>query len=254
MYGGIDMTGETPKMFNDVYILSLPSFTWTRTYSPGNSSRWGHTCHITKNRQMLVVDGSVDSSLYDIETTAQQVNLSNVTCAGHLDDMAVLDLKTLQWSSMFNLPEYSYEVPDTVVSKIGGSEKGGATMTAPVGGFAEAAVSHMFHPRLMTSQNTTAEKTKHHVSRTTIIAGTLVGGLCGLCALIGFIFYMLRRKRLRANEGAGGVIAKTTTHASSEMTNESMIQEIGGASRIPKMAVGIPVQELHARAARAELD
>lgn len=98
------MTGENPKMFNDVYILSLPSFTWTRTYSPGNSSRWGHTCHITKNRQMIIVDGSVDSSLYEVETTAQQVNLSNATCAGHLDKMAVLDLMTLQWSSMFNLP------------------------------------------------------------------------------------------------------------------------------------------------------
>ncbi|KAF9636660.1 putative duf821 domain-containing protein [Lasiodiplodia theobromae] len=128
MYGGIDVTGKSPVMFDDVYTLSLPSFTWTRTDVPGNKFRWGHTCHLTNSRQMLTVDGSLDSSVYDIETKAQQVNLSNIACAGHLDEMAVLDLTTLQWGSMFNLPEHSYEVPDAVVSRIGGNGMGGATM------------------------------------------------------------------------------------------------------------------------------
>lgn len=246
MYGGIDVTGESPVMFDDVYTLSLPSFTWTRTDVPGNKFRWGHTCHLTNSRQMLIVDGSLDSSVYDIETKAQQVNLSNIACAGHLDEMAVLDLTTLQWGSMFNLPEHSYEVPDAVVSRIGGNGMGGATMSTPRGGFAETAVSQMFHLQSTAPQNATTGQTEHHFSRTGLIVGSLVGGICGLCALIGFTFYMLRRKRLRANAGANGMMAKKAARSGLEMTNDSMVQEMGGAGRTPEMAVGVPAQELHA--------
>jgi hypothetical protein len=42
--------------FDDIYVLSLPSFTWTRTFL-GQGTRYGHTCHVVGNRQMITVGG-----------------------------------------------------------------------------------------------------------------------------------------------------------------------------------------------------
>jgi N-acetylneuraminic acid mutarotase len=55
MYGGIDPITST--MYDDVYVLSLPSFTWTAVYTDGGSPRWGHNCHLANGRQMVTVGG-----------------------------------------------------------------------------------------------------------------------------------------------------------------------------------------------------
>lgn len=55
IYGGLNEHSDT--YYDDVYVLSLPSFTWTMMYGPGNSPRFGHTCHLVGNRQMLTVGG-----------------------------------------------------------------------------------------------------------------------------------------------------------------------------------------------------
>ncbi|OCL11664.1 hypothetical protein AOQ84DRAFT_386674, partial [Glonium stellatum] len=63
MYGGRDPTTSNITLYDDVYALSLPSFTWTNIYS-GASPRWGHTCHVVGQRQMLTVGGSLNKT-YD---------------------------------------------------------------------------------------------------------------------------------------------------------------------------------------------
>jgi len=54
VYGG---TGPTQGNYDEVWVLSIPSFTWSQVYT-GNSVRFGHTCHLVGNRQMLAVGGS----------------------------------------------------------------------------------------------------------------------------------------------------------------------------------------------------
>ena len=64
LYGGRDPTTPNVTLYDDIYALSLPSFTWTSVYGPGSSPRWGHTCHIVGQRQMITVGGSLNKT-YD---------------------------------------------------------------------------------------------------------------------------------------------------------------------------------------------
>src|SRR5690242_12537663 len=57
MYGGWDPTSETIKYYDDMYVLSLPSFTWVKMFE-GESPRYGHTCHLAAGRQLLTIGGS----------------------------------------------------------------------------------------------------------------------------------------------------------------------------------------------------
>lgn len=45
--------------YDDVYVLSLPSFTWTKVYGPGDKRCYGHTCHAVGNGQMLTIGGDL---------------------------------------------------------------------------------------------------------------------------------------------------------------------------------------------------
>jgi len=58
IYGGINEATRT--YYDDVYVLSIPSFTWTMVYGEGNGPKYGHTCHLVGNRQMLTVGGIAD--------------------------------------------------------------------------------------------------------------------------------------------------------------------------------------------------
>jgi hypothetical protein len=117
IYGGYDPIKSI--MFDDVYVLSVPSFTWTKVYS-GNNPRFGHTCHRAGKRQMLSVGGSLDAATYAVETSGNSFNLSRITC-DRREGVAIFDLSTLEWVSMFDPYAADYEVPAKVVKVIGGS-------------------------------------------------------------------------------------------------------------------------------------
>ncbi|KAK6354644.1 hypothetical protein TWF696_003784 [Orbilia brochopaga] len=62
MYGGASgRYNETIQSgWDQVYVLSLPSFVWTRYWPSGGSNprpRYAHTCNIFNNAQMLIVGG-----------------------------------------------------------------------------------------------------------------------------------------------------------------------------------------------------
>jgi hypothetical protein len=57
MYAGRDPTNVNRAVYyDDIYVLSLPSFTWIKVFS-GKIPRFGHTCHLVGGRQMLTVGG-----------------------------------------------------------------------------------------------------------------------------------------------------------------------------------------------------
>lgn len=89
-----------------VWVLSLPSFTWTQTYI-GDGPRYGMTCHLVGNRQMLTVGGNEGSSI-----------TSN--CDWETKSVAIYDMATLQWGSIFTYNAPPYEVPQRLTDVIGG--------------------------------------------------------------------------------------------------------------------------------------
>jgi len=116
MYGGYDPTKSI--VYDDVYVLSVPSFTWTKVAS-GGVPRFGHTCNTAAKRQMLVVGGAHDANMHGVETTGNLPDMANVTCRRE-DEVSIFDLSTLTWGTFFNATAPDYQVPDKVAKVIGG--------------------------------------------------------------------------------------------------------------------------------------
>lgn len=118
--------------YDDMYILTIPSFTWigpvSQTGSSIPSARAGHTCNL-RDGQMILLGG---------------FNTTVTTCDS--PGVYVFNASSLSWSPSFTAlshpadldpsnsvlaASYGYTVPDAVVSVIGGSPEGSATVTTP---------------------------------------------------------------------------------------------------------------------------
>ncbi|KAL5331048.1 hypothetical protein ACEPPN_000577 [Leptodophora sp. 'Broadleaf-Isolate-01'] len=234
IYGGYDPTQSI--MYDDVYILSLPSFTWTKAYS-GTNPRFGHTCHTACKRQMMSVGGSLYASMHAVETSGKLPNLSTVTC-DQKEDVALFDLSALTWGSFFDAYAPQYQVPKSVVDTIGGSGDGGATITQPVGGFDHAAILTMFNPPTIipptvTPPLKTPDTHPHHEGNAGDIAGAVIGAAVGLAIVIGLNVWILRRK------------------SGKDRYQVSPPQELTGESIRRELAATPPCQELPAEMRQA---
>lgn len=184
MYGGRGLDGS---VFDDVHILSLPSFTWTKVYQ-GASGRYGHTCHRAGTRTMISVGG------------APATNQTTGTCDWQTKGLNVFDISDNTWGSKYTKSTSDYEVPSPVVAKIGGNAQGNATMTAPAGGFDESGLAAIFGSTSVAGSPATPSPPvdrgdkAHH--RRIIIASATSGGavLLGLAfAIMWFFRRSLRR-------------------------------------------------------------
>ncbi|EPS44809.1 hypothetical protein H072_1146 [Dactylellina haptotyla CBS 200.50] len=131
MYGGQNLqpAGEQVQ-YDDMWILTIPSFTWIKVNTDGQSNppaRAGHSCHAYRG-QILVIGGYVGQDL---------------SCD---TGVYVFDAFRLEWQTNFrggagtggdstNIyqgnEDIFYGVPAVVVSQVGGGSTGGATVTAP---------------------------------------------------------------------------------------------------------------------------
>jgi hypothetical protein len=234
LYGGQNLIpyGDQ-QQYDDIWVLSLPSFTWIQIDTDGQSvppARAGHTCNAW-NAQMIVVGGYVGK---------------NLSCDS--PGIYVFNMSSLEWQNQYNaLPggnelnqqpaqedaaknqgyvgvsgSYGYTVPKAVQSVIGGNSTGGATLTKPVqtptgGPVATGA------PPTFTVPGTTQTAVVggggggiSHDNGTTgpntpaIIAGVLAGVL-GIAAIyLGFCAWLYRKqlsmykRHLALTQGVGG--------------------------------------------------
>lgn len=132
-YGGFDGIHPDEDFYDDVWVLSLPSFTWTKI-SEGTKShaRAGHKCFLPYPDQMMVVGGY--TSLAGTELTCLEdgpIVLFNITSG--------------QWLKKYDPDVFSeYAVPEQVHAAIGGGSKK-ATATAPApSGWATPALGDVF--------------------------------------------------------------------------------------------------------------
>lgn len=115
IYGGRN-GADPPRYFDDIWVLSLPSFTWTKVYS-GISPRFAHTCHLVGNRTLVTVGG--------VATEAQMEgqfdpSLYVAACDWEVKGVGVMDISQMTWGSVYSTQRPAYEVPQAVVKTIGG--------------------------------------------------------------------------------------------------------------------------------------
>jgi hypothetical protein len=157
MYGGQSLQpAGNQEQYDDLWILSVPSFTWIEvepdtSKSSSPPARAGHSCHVWDS-QMIVLGGYTDKKLGCDSPGIYAFNMSSL---GWSDQFTALTGDKV--SKAFNGNEgddgnplsqqanqrgfdkkaglegsYGYSVPKQVQDVIGGKETGGATLTAPV--------------------------------------------------------------------------------------------------------------------------
>jgi hypothetical protein len=176
--------------YDDMLILSLPSFTWTNVWPLGESPRWGHNCHVAGKRQMLTVGG---------DTTNKK------TCDWETKGIAVWEMSSLTWGSVFSTSLPDYQVPQILLPVTGGNVNGGAMKKDPAGGWTDQGLKTVFAtPRRVSAPPSNIEhnngtapapalappKSNHHTGAT---AGGVVGGVAALVFLTTLIFLLHRR-------------------------------------------------------------
>ncbi|KAF3041559.1 hypothetical protein E8E12_007679 [Didymella heteroderae] len=192
MYGGWDptATGNNTKYFDDMYVLSLPSFTWVKMFE-GESPRYGHTCHLAAGRQLLTIGGST-----------QHGNTTD-TCDWEAESIAVMDLPTMTWGSVFTAGYQPYELSSGLVEKLGGKAQGNATLREPALGWVSTDFEEVMRTsRIYSDLDGTLEIFRPVVmkpsgvsfrARMTIITTITIIGTCVIACIL--LLWLRRRRR-----------------------------------------------------------
>jgi hypothetical protein len=185
--------------FDDVYVLTIPSFQWIKMYpTDGNATgEFPHhslSCNVIDNSQMIIIGGTFPTS--DRCDVPEQFGVHNV-------DMGKQNPEKALWQ-IFEKNLTTYSLPDDIVSAVGGSAGGGATKLAPDAGFSnpdlrvlmtrKASLPERTPTRLIPTSTGTPENT--NPLSTGAIAGIAVAGaVVAVAAILGIIWCIRRRRR-----------------------------------------------------------
>ncbi|KAK5958029.1 hypothetical protein OHC33_001219 [Knufia fluminis] len=138
-YGGQNLIpAGSQTQYDDMWILTVPSFTWIKVDTEGQSSppaRAGHTCHIW-NGQMVVIGGYVGQELSCDSPGIYVFNTSSLEWQSEYTALDAGDDALNRQKAQNDDPNalqgsFGYQVPPAVQSVVGGDAVGGATVTAP---------------------------------------------------------------------------------------------------------------------------
>ena len=213
MFGGQKLLpAGSQEQYDDLWILSIPSFTWIEVDMKGQSvppGRSGHTCDVW-NGQMVMVGGYVgpdfsceSPGIYVFNTSSLKWGTSYAALEGSND---VNQQVAQQKDSAALQGSYGYRVPKVVQEAIGGNEMGAATITAPAqtvsaGPFATGKPVTYTVTRPdgsvatetgTSSANSPSQPTGPNIAA--IVAGVIAGLLAILAIYLGFCTWVYRRQ------------------------------------------------------------
>lgn len=218
MFGGQNLIpAGNQTQFDDMWILTIPSFTWIQVDTGGQAvppGRSGHTCNIW-NSQMVVVGGYVGTDLSCDSPGVYVFDASNLTWQNNYvapPGSNALNQQASQEKDDTGLSgSYDYVVPAAVQSVIGGNGQGKATVTAP----AQAATQGPFatgrpitytitqsNGATVTETGTASNGGPQSQSSSSgggtnvvaIVVGVIAGLLAVLAAYLGFCAWVYRRQ------------------------------------------------------------
>ncbi|PYI08655.1 hypothetical protein BO78DRAFT_297857, partial [Aspergillus sclerotiicarbonarius CBS 121057] len=191
--------------YDDIYILSIPSFTWIKWYPTTADPGFPHhsmSCNVIDGAQMIIMGGTFpNSTACDVP---QNYGMHNV-------DLGEQNAEHKKWLR-FRPNITTYEVPAEIISVVGGSATGGATLKAPKTGFDNADLQTYFQrvyspttrlpnrpiPTQGSAKNSTSDTRSTPVGA---IVGGVVGGFIGAVILAGILFWGLRERGKDRSDG-----------------------------------------------------
>ncbi|MCJ1475103.1 hypothetical protein MMC13_003763 [Lambiella insularis] len=226
MYGGQNLipAGEQVQ-YDDVWILTVPAFTWIKADTTGQGTpgpRAGHTCNAW-NAQMVVVGGYVGPNQSCDYPGTYVFDASELKWVNEFTALTGQDAEDQQASQTQNITgligSYGYQVPAAVQAVIGGQASGGATVTAPanmpssgplatgkpiiytVAGSNGATVTETATPANGGGGTSgggggtsSSSNTKGGPNIAAIVAGVVAGVLFIVCLYLGFCAWVYRRQ------------------------------------------------------------
>lgn len=235
LYSGFDPINNIA--YDDVFVLSIPSFTWTSLFDHGGGPRIGHNCHLVGKRQMITIGG----------------NVTTLPCDWELKGVAFLELSTIAWGSTFlsNITDTDYDVPNQLLSVTGGKATGGATAGAPKQGWTEEPLAEVFRKSRYTIPPTWTTSQTSKKSNVGAIAGGVVGGVAVL-AILATTRIVLRRRCAKAKQPTE-LHSDDVLHRTS--SSEKFKHELQGVNENdPAELPGPEAQELNAPRTFVEAD
>lgn len=141
LYGGQNLIPAGQQIqYDDMYILTVPSFTWIKVDQEGQSkppARAGHTCTLWDS-QMVVVGGYVGTDISCDSPGIYVFNTSSLQWTNSFTSLSAGSTSNGDSKSSILRGSLGYQVPPAVQSVIGGGLTGGATVTQPAAGAATA--------------------------------------------------------------------------------------------------------------------
>ncbi|KAI0111974.1 hypothetical protein F4814DRAFT_450645 [Daldinia grandis] len=123
-YGGYDGLDDGGQFYDDVWVLSLPSFMWMKVLSgKPEHGRAGHSCVMPYPDQMIVIGGR-----------RANIGTGTPSCLDGENPgiLQVYNLTENRWMDSYDPTSWNYYgVPDMIHPMIGGDASGGATVVAP---------------------------------------------------------------------------------------------------------------------------
>lgn len=235
-YGGFDGINAKEAFYDDVWVLSLPSFTWTQLNKGTEPhARAGHKCFTPYGDQMLVVGGY--RSMPGDETTCL-----------YPGPFVFFNMSSGDWMDSYHPNEHSeYGVPDKVISVIGGNPAGGAKVVTPPSGWTNEDLEDLFATSSYDMDRITTWGPFQAVESSTAgptppkgddddhedggggglpsWVAPVLGVVLGLMVLTGalVVFFLWRKRMIFRNDPNG-----TSSNASTEDTGKRIIQWIKG--------------------------
>ncbi|KAM0327209.1 hypothetical protein ACHAQA_006343 [Verticillium albo-atrum] len=181
-------------VYDDVYVLSLPGFVWSKADYESKSPRIAHACVLAGNRQMISM-GGVDSSQgspgiwEDIDPRPQ--------------GLGIFDMTEMKWTNSYDANASAYESPAGVQAWY---EEGGLDDVKWSSDAAQALFLNTTSEEGSNDGNTDggngsgngsdngSDGSSGSSTPVGAIAGGVVGGVAGL-ALVGFLVWFLMRRR-----------------------------------------------------------
>lgn len=139
MHGGASPNGDDG--FSDTYVLSLPSFQWFRVDDTNKVDRYGVTCHLVKNKMIMIGGRGVDQP---------DPRLNVTMLPGACDPNGIVnifDVNTLKWDPNFKVSKLDdFKVNEKITGGvgIGGGPTGGAIKIEPEGGWGSGELRDRF--------------------------------------------------------------------------------------------------------------
>lgn len=121
VYGGYDGTWATSHPSDDVWVLSIPAFQWTKVYDGSKSiahARQGNVCIAPNPSTLMTIGGTGPKG-------------GSLTAPRGMD---MFDLNSLSWTGVYDASSNeSLKVPQQVIKQIGGSASGPGSNAQPSG-------------------------------------------------------------------------------------------------------------------------